>query len=220
MPYHAAIFDLDGTLADTLADIAAAGNHVLAAFDKPPIAVDRYRYLAGQGLAYLITHALGPELQHHIPRGVELFREYYAEHKYDSTCSYPGIDDLLRILAGRGLKLAVLSNKPDQPTVDMVRHLFGDHHFHLVRGHREGAPLKPDPAVPREMIWQLDLEPAQCVYVGDTKVDMLTGKSAGMLTVGVTWGFRDEMELRDNGADAIIHQPDALLPIVEAHTAA
>ena len=214
MPIQAAIFDLDGTLADTLEDIAAAGNHVREVFDLPALPTEAYRFLAGQGLTYLIRHALGETLSEHVPQGIEQFHRYYAAHRYDHSGPYPGIHDLLSQLASRGITLAVLSNKPDTATQDMVRQLLSDFRFAVVRGHREPMPLKPDPAAANAIARQLGLPEKQCAYIGDTKVDMLTGKRAGMFTVGVTWGFREETELRENGADAIIHEPGELIALV------
>lgn len=214
MPYRAAIFDLDGTLADTLDDLAEAVNHVLGTFDLAPIATDRYRLLVGQGLTYLITHALGSDHQHLLPQGISRFHDYYAAHKYDHSKPYPGIENLLVELAGRGIALGVLSNKPDPATQEMVRHLLADHTFQVIRGHREPTPLKPDPTAAHAIADELGLPPRQCAYIGDTRVDMLTGKRAGMFTVGVTWGFRSEAELHEHHADAIIHEPAELIPLM------
>lgn len=213
--YQAVMFDLDGTLADTLQDIANAGNHALASLGHEPLRVERYRYLAGQGLRYLVTHALGPRHQDHVDEGIRLFREHYAVHKYDHTGPYAGIPRLLDALQARGPWTAVLSNKPHDATVEVVERLFGRWSFDAVRGHNGDAPLKPDPRAALEIADELDVEPERWIYIGDTKVDMRTGKNAGFCTIGVTWGFRDEDELRDNGADLIVHQPAEILTVLD-----
>lgn len=210
------MFDLDGTLADTLRDIAEAGNFALAQLDQIPKPVADYRYLAGQGVRYLIEHALGPALasDDNIDQGIAHFRAYYAEHKYDHSGPFAGIPELLDNLTERQKTLAVLSNKPDDAAVQVVDKMFSNWQFAQVRGHRETAPLKPDPLAALQIAEELHIAPRKWVYVGDTSVDVKTGKAAGMFTVGVTWGFRDEAELRDNGADAIVHKPEDIAELV------
>jgi phosphoglycolate phosphatase len=212
MPYAAVMFDLDGTLADTLADIATAGNHAMAAVGRPGFPVDRYRTLAGQGLPRLIEDALGTEHQHLFDAAFAEFKAHYATHRYDQTRPFDGIAELLDTLSRDGVLLAVMSNKPDEATVDMVQQVFGRWDFAAVRGHLDGYPVKPDPRAAVEMAGELGVPPSDWAYVGDTDVDMQTGKAAGFFTVGVTWGFRDENELRRCGADAIIDRPAELLP--------
>ena len=146
-----------------------------------------------------------------VTRGMALFRAYYAEHWRETTRPYPGIADLLDALTARHLTLAVLSNKPDAATQEVMSHTFARWRFDAVRGHRDGAPLKPDPAAALDIAAELDIAPDRWLYVGDTDVDMRTGTGAGMFAVGVTWGFRDEAELRESGARAIIADPAALL---------
>ncbi|MFA9478226.1 HAD family hydrolase [Phycisphaerales bacterium AB-hyl4] len=215
MDYDAIMFDLDGTLADTLADLAAAGNHTLTTFGHAALPVERYRYLVGQGLDHLIRHAFGPEHEAQWEAAAATFFTYYSEHKYDQTGPYAGIPELLDTLTERDLKLAVLSNKPDPATQDMVATLFNQWSWDAVAGAKPGVPLKPEAGAALAIADELGIAPQRWVYVGDTKVDMLTGKSAGMYTVGVTWGFRDEAELREHGADAIIHHPSQLLAVID-----
>ena len=214
MPHDAVMFDLDGTLADTLRDIAEAGNHMLRRLDRRPIELPRYRYLAGQGLRRLVEDALETDDPELIDRGVSHFRAYYADHKYDHTQPYEGVADLLDELTNRGLTLAVMSNKPDDATRAMVEHVFGRWTFKAVRGHRDDMPLKPDPAAVLAIAEELGVPAPRWIYVGDTLVDMQTGVAAGMLTVGVTWGFRDEDELRQHGAQRIINHPSELLELL------
>lgn len=208
--YDAVMFDLDGTLADTLADIAAAANHALARLGHEPIDTQRYRYLAGQGLAWLMTHALGGALADQAEQGMALFRAYYADHYMDRTRPYEGVPELLDELTGRGLSLAVLSNKPHAATCAVIERIFARWRFDAVRGDTGQAPLKPDPASALAIAAELGVPPGRWLYVGDTKVDMQTATAAGMLPVGVLWGFRDEAELRGSGAQAIIRQPAEL----------
>jgi phosphoglycolate phosphatase len=214
MKYQAIMFDLDGTLADTLADIAAAANHALSEMGRPIHDVRRYRYLAGQGLEPLMVEALGPEHQHLVSRGAELFKAYYLEHSLDFTRPYDGVPELLDELHARKLTLAVLSNKPHVAAVQLVKDVFGRWTFDIVQGHQPPAALKPDPASAIAVAQKLDIAPEQWLYVGDTRVDMLTGSGAGFFPVGVLWGFRDESELRESGARAIIKHPMELLKLL------
>lgn len=210
----AVMFDLDGTLLDTLADIADAGNHAMAAMGREPYPVSRYRHLAGQGVRSLVVDALGeqgPFDDDDVARGIELFRAYYADHKYDQTGPYPRVMELLDTLIARGMTLAILSNKPDDATREVVDRLLGAASFQVIRGHCEPAPLKPDPQAALAIAEGLGIAPQQWLFVGDTKVDMETAVRSGMWPVGVTWGFRDEDELRANGARTIIHQPMELM---------
>lgn len=209
------MFDLDGTLADTLADIAASANYALAAVGATPRPHDEFRYLAGQGVDHLITHALGPEHQAQHAECKAIYLAHYGEHKYDHTGPFGGMVETLGELRARGIRLAVLSNKPDPDTQDVVRQLFGEGTFDAVRGARAGEPLKPDPTAALAIAAELSIPPDEWVYVGDTRVDMLTGRSAGMFTVGVLWGFRDREELEASGAHAIIAAPGELLDYVK-----
>lgn len=205
------MFDLDGTLADTLADIAAAANHALEAVGCPTRPVDAYRHLAGQGVDHLIAHALGAAHLDKATRCKALYLANYDIHKYDRSGPFEGMPELLDALVENGIRLAVLSNKPHAATQDMVATLFANWTFDVVRGATDGVPLKPDPTAALAIAEQLDVPVSDWLYVGDTAADIGTGRSAGMFTVGVTWGFRDVAELRENGADAIIDQPADLL---------
>ncbi|MEM9414216.1 MAG: HAD family hydrolase [Planctomycetota bacterium] len=211
MPYHAALFDLDGTLLDTLTDLADAANHALAAVGRPPHPRDAYRTLVGQGIRQLFIDALGPDHLHLVDDAIAEQMRYYEEHRFDTTRPYPGIDATLHALAQRGVKLGVLSNKPDNATRDVVARYFGGHDWAFVRGHRTGTAPKPDPHGALDAISQLGIPADRWLYVGDTAVDMQTGKRAGMFTVGVSWGFRSVEELKEKGADAIVEAPEELL---------
>lgn len=214
MQYSAALFDLDGTLLDTLADLASAANHALASVGRPPHPRDAYNTFLGQGVRQLFIDALGPDHQSLVDDAIAAHLAYYEGHRYDTTRPYPGIDAMLATLAERGVKLGVLSNKPDDATKDVIARYFPNTPWAFVRGHRTGTAPKPDPHAAVEAIDAIGIPAQQWLYVGDTAVDMQTGKGAGMFTVGVTWGFRKEDELRANGADAIIHEPGELLSLL------
>jgi phosphoglycolate phosphatase len=208
------MFDLDGTLADTLTDLTNAANHALALLGRPPHDRDRYRYFVGQGVENLFRAALDTDDVSLIEPAVAAFKKHLAAHQYDHSGPYDGVPELLDELTRRGLRLAVMSNKPDDRTLEMVRTLFGRWSWDAVRGQRDGYPVKPDPTAALEIAAELGIVHADWLYVGDTRADMLTGRAAGFYTVGVTWGFRDETELRDSGADAIIHHPSELLDLL------
>lgn len=212
--YRAVMFDLDGTLLDTLAAITHAGNYMLQQFNRPPLPPDDYRYLAGQGLRYLVSHALHVRDDRLIAQGIARFRQHYAQHGLARTRPYDGIPELVRTLTERGLALAVLSNKPDDATRAAVAHFFAPDAFSIVRGQTLTSPLKPDPRLASQIAQELAIAPRNWLYLGDTRVDMLTGRAAGMFTVGATWGFRHEQELRDSGAQAIIHHPLDLMALL------
>jgi phosphoglycolate phosphatase len=217
MTIHAVLFDLDGTLLDTLADIAQAANEALAVEGLPAHPDADYRDFIGDGVAMLFRRALPPGSadEARVARCVEAFQVTYSRHWDRRTRPYPGIPELLDALTARGMALAVLSNKPD----DFTR-MYGDRYlapwpFRIVVGHREGVPRKPDPAGALEIAGRLGLEPAAIAYVGDSGVDMKTARGAGMYAVGVNWGFRPEEELWANGADAIIGHPFELLGVLD-----
>ena len=213
--YDAIMFDLDGTLADTLADIAAACNHAIGELGRPPIELPKYRYLAGQGLRYLIEHALeGEGSEAEIEQGMEAFRSFYSVHYLDHTGPFDGMPEVLDALAVSPIKTAVLSNKPDPATRTVMAEVFSQWSFDVIRGALPDVPLKPDPTSALAVAAEVGVVPERWVYVGDTRVDMETAKAARFYAVGVLWGFRDEPELREAGADVIISDPRELLSIV------
>ncbi|WP_165175563.1 HAD hydrolase-like protein [Desulfovibrio sp. ZJ369] len=209
------IFDLDGTLLDTLEDIASACNAMLAAHKYPAHSVAAYRRLVGNGFGRLVRGALPPGIGEALaPDRLEALtaeaRAFYGAHMCGCTRPYPGVPEALKELARRGFTLAVLSNKPDNFTAGLLPRYFPDIPFALVRGARPGMPLKPDPAGPRAMLTELGLEAGQCFYVGDSDVDILTAHNAGMISVGVAWGFRGLAEVRAAGAHYLVDTPDQL----------
>ncbi|MEM9347151.1 MAG: HAD family hydrolase [Planctomycetota bacterium] len=214
MNLDAAIFDLDGTLLDTLSDLSNSANAALTQVGRPTHERDAYRTFVGQGVDNLFIDALGPEHQHLHSQAVAAFHAHYANHRFDTTAPYPGIWRLLNRLREQSIRLGVLSNKPHLATVDVIERYFSDVEWAVVRGHKPGTAPKPVPASAREVIAEMGVAAECCVYAGDTKVDMLTGKAAGMYTVGVSWGFRSVKELQDNGADAIVDSADELLDLI------
>ena len=218
MPYAAVVFDLDGTLLDTLADIAAAGNEVLAAIGVPTYSVEEFGTLVGAGVANLFTRALPAEKQAEeiIADCIARFRKAYEHHWNVDTRVYDGIRPLLDVLVQRDLKLSVLSNKPDVFTRKCVTEYLGDYPFDPVFGQREGVPRKPDPASAAEITSYLGVTPQDVLYVGDTGIDMQTARNAGMFAVGATWGYRSREELVDNGADVLIDRPSELLKLLNS----
>tara|TARA_Y100001933_G_scaffold264744_1_gene332205 strand:- start:90980 stop:91627 length:648 start_codon:yes stop_codon:yes gene_type:complete len=212
MNYQAVMFDLDGTLADTLGDIMAAANHAFTTMGQPAQTYERFRYLAGQGLSRLFTDALPEAECERVEEYMQLFRAYYADHNMDTTSLYPGISELLNAITSRKMKMAILTNKPDAAAHELTNKLMSQWDWDVVLGHREPYPVKPDPTSALAICEQLDIAPEHWLYVGDTRVDMETARNAGMFAIGVLWGFRDEPELRESGADMIVSD---VQPIIE-----
>ena len=208
------MFDLDGTLTDSLADLANATNHALTAVGCPVHPTAAYRTLVGDGARVLCERALPSDRLDLVDRALSLMRAHYAQHWSDETRPYAGIVELLAELQRRGLKLAVLSNKPDHFTKQLIAHYFPETKFDAIHGHRESVPLKPDPTAALQIAAELDVPPEQWLYLGDTNTDMQTARAAGMYAVGVLWGFREREELESAGAQRIIDQPSDLLEIM------
>jgi phosphoglycolate phosphatase len=212
--YRAVLFDLDGTLADTLRDLAQATNHALASLGCPIHPTEAYRYLVGDGARTLCSRALPPNRQDLIDQALSLMRAHYHEHRYDLTRLYDGIPELIAALHQHGLRQGVLSNKPDDFTREMIAHYFPSGSFDIVRGHRPNTPLKPDPSVAIQIAREVGVPTAQWIYLGDTNTDMRTARAAGMFAVGVLWGFRDREELLASGAQALVTRPDEVLKLL------
>lgn len=215
MNCSAVLFDLDGTLLDTLEDLADAGNEVLQRQGYPPHAVEKYNYFVGDGLQTLIDRILPEDAtMGEVAQSVALFKSIYEQNWHRKTKPYDGIPSLLDQLQDARIRLAILSNKPHDFTQMCIQHYFSDISFEIVLGQRSGVPKKPDPAGAIELAEKMKLEPANCVFVGDTQCDMQTGKRAGMRTIGVLWGFRDADELRMNGADLLVASPADLATVL------
>jgi phosphoglycolate phosphatase len=209
----AVIFDLDGTLADTILDLAGAVNRALARRKLPEHESSAYKTMVGEGFRNLVTRALPEAL-----RSEELINELwaeaaadYGEHCLDLTTPYPGVEELLQALTAKAIPFAVLSNKPDELTQKCVTGLFPGFSFALVRGESSAFPRKPDPSSALDLCARLAAAPAETLYLGDSGVDMKTAKAAGMTALGALWGFRSEAELREAGADALLSSSLELL---------
>lgn len=208
------LFDLDGTLLDTLEDISSAMNHALGTRGLPPHGPEDYRQFIGEGVRRLVQRAVAAS-GGDAGLEAEVFTEYrrrYAERLVETTRPYPGIPELLEALRGRGVPVGVLSNKPDDATRALVGRFFPGR-VEVARGERPGTPPKPDPASALEVARELGAEAAECLFVGDTKVDMQTARRAGMRPVGVLWGFRGRDELEAHGAEVIVARPEEILAL-------
>jgi len=216
-PFTHVIFDLDGTLLNTLEDLADACNWVCKQHGWPTHGLEEYRYFVGNGAAKLVERTV--PMQERTPEKlqqlVEEFTRYYNAHKSDKTRPYDGIASVLAQLKRQGVSMAVLTNKPDGAAGPVVeQYLPGV--FPLVRGGRPGVPLKPDPAPVFDLMRAMGAEPARTLFVGDSNVDIQTAKNSGIAACGVLWGFRTRQELEGEGADFIAHTPEDLLNIILA----
>lgn len=216
MPYAHVIFDLDGTLLNTLDDLAAAGNFVCAERGWPTFATDRYRYKVGNGVPKLIERIIPAEFAGDgrvFERALSDFRAYYDAHKEDHTAPYPGVIAMLDRLRAAGVALAVLSNKDHAAVAPLVAHYFGDR-FALSQGRIDAYPPKPAAPICRYVLDQLDADTATTLYVGDSNVDVATGHNAGLAVAGVSWGFRGRAELEEAGAEAVVDTPEELARLI------
>jgi len=215
-PIQLAIFDLDGTLLDTLSDLAFSVNYGLGKCGFPIHPVEVYKNFVGNGINMLLTRAL-PENQK-TEQHIALLRNhcipYYDEHKTDFTKPYEGIPELLQKLLSSGLKLAVASNKYHAATEELIGQLFPDISFAAVLGQREGIPVKPDPAIVYEILQITGIPADNAVYIGDSGVDIQTASNSGLLSIGVTWGFRPREELENAGANYIANTANEIFEII------
>lgn len=217
MPYQAVLFDLDGTLLDTLEDIGNAMNRVLETRGFPTHPIDVYRSFVGDGMVMLVTRALPKNKRDDetIHACLEVYRADYRRNWNIKTKPYDGVAALLDALTARGLKRAILSNKPHEFTQRCVTELLPNQSFDVVLGQRDGVPLKPDPTGALEIAHTLGIPPAAFLYLGDTPVDMQTAIAADMVPVGVIWGFRTAEELGSSGAQALIERPLEVLEFLD-----
>ena len=215
----AVIFDLDGTLADTLSTLAYYGNRTLKHLGLGPVQKEKFRYLVGRGIVVLMQDMLlecGKEPCGEVVSAmVEDFNGMYLKDTMYLTDAYDGVRQMLARLKEDGYKLAVCSNKPDDATQIVVKELFGDI-FDIVLGKREEFPRKPAPDSVLYIAAELGLSPKECLYVGDTDTDMQTGNAAGMATVGVLWGFRDRDYLKEMGGQIFASTAEELYNAVKA----
>lgn len=203
------IFDLDGTLLNTIADLAESCNHVLSKLGHPTHPTDAYFYFVGNGITTLARRILPEDARtpEGINRCVTLLSDHYDHNWHRKTTVYPGIKDLLHSLQARDVVMNILSNKNEATVQKMVAHFLGDFPFKYTSGAVANFAKKPDPGRALHLAKKLSLTPAEIMFIGDSKVDMQTAKNAGMISVGVTWGFRSQQELIDHDAHIIIDSP-------------
>jgi phosphoglycolate phosphatase len=213
----ALIFDLDGTLADTLEDIASATNHVLEAMGLPRQPLDRFPGWVGEGARRLVEQALAAagDPEQRVDDALERFRARYGANLMVKTVLYAGVPEMLDALTLRHVPLGVLSNKPHDMTRRIVDTLCARWHFEAVFGHQPSANRKPDPVTALEIATALGVEPSRCAFVGDTAVDMDTAVAAGMVPLGVGWGFHPVATLTEHGAVTVLHEPSELLAWID-----
>lgn len=219
MGFQGAIFDMDGTLLDTLTDIAEAANDALAELKFPTFPVEDYRYFVGDGVKVLMARLLPQEFEQNEEvheKFLQLYSKYYSQKWNQNTQPYRGIPELLNILQQKNFRLGILSNKPHAFTVKCAEKILADWKFDFILGQKDEIPRKPDPAGAIIIRDAWSLSSSEILYFGDTGTDMLTAKRAGFYALGVTWGFRPEDELREAGADLIIHHPLDVLSLLDS----
>ena len=207
MKYDLVIFDLDGTLLNTIGDLAASVDYVMRSRNLPEHSDAEYRQMVGGGIKRLVERALPAHLaadEAYVEECVAQFRRYYVDNIDTYTYPYEGMPQLLRRLCSEGVKVAVASNKFQHGTERLVAKFFGDIAFVAIEGNREGAPLKPDPQIVRNILNIADVEASRAVMVGDSGIDIRTAAAAGIASVGVAWGFRFAEELYDAGATNVV----------------
>lgn len=210
----AVLFDLDGTLVNSLFDLGASTNFALGQMGFPTHETEKFKIFVGDGMAKLIERA-SPENKRDektLQTTLDIFMTHYREHYVDKTVPYDGISELLDKLTG--VKKAVISNKADEMVIPLTEKLLGER-FDIVCGKKEGYPTKPDPTLTLEIIGELGVKPQECLFVGDSGMDMKVAKNAGCVALGVLWGFRGEEELRKNGADYIVSAPQQILDVIK-----
>ncbi len=203
-----AVFDLDGTILNTIEDMKDAGNWVCRKNGWPEFTAEQYKMMVGHGIPNLVEKFSPKECRSPLllMNTLSQFSGYYGKHNLDRTRPYDGIPELLRTLRARGMRLAVYSNKADEFTQEIVKHFFNGI-FDEIRGKLPNIPIKPDPTGVCLLLDQMNADKQSTVFIGDSNVDIMTGHNAGVTACGVTWGFRDRPELEKAGADAIVESP-------------
>jgi phosphoglycolate phosphatase len=214
--YSAVIFDLDGTLINSLEDLADSGNEALLKFGFSSHPAEAYKKFIGNGLRQMMKAAVQREIDEELAD--KLWKEcksVYSKNYLNKTCPYDNVINMLRKLKELGLKMAVCTNKPDKLANEVVEKLLGREYISVAYGEREGIPRKPDPASLNEAAKYLDVLPENTIYIGDSGVDMICGRRAGMLTAGALWGFRDREELVGSGVQILLASPMELIDYLE-----
>ncbi|MCS3281976.1 HAD family hydrolase [Bacteroides salyersiae] len=206
------IFDLDGTLLNTIADLANSTNYALKVLGYPIHEPDKYNFMVGNGINKLFERALpdGEKTEENVLRVRQEFVPYYDQHNADKSRPYPGVMELLETLQTAGMQLAVASNKYQAATEKLIAHYFPNIKFTAVFGQREGIPVKPDPIIVKEILQIAKVQEEETLYVGDSGVDMQTAINAGVTSCGVTWGFRPRTELESFHPDHIVDNAEEI----------
>ena len=213
----ACIFDLDGTLTNTLESMTYSVNLTLKEMGLSQITKDQCRMFVGNGARVLIEESLkvsGDPKASRIEEGMKIYGRIFDQNCTYHVTPYKGIPEMLKALKDKGIQLAVLSNKPDRQTVKVVKAIFGEELFDYAQGQKEGIRRKPEPDGVWYLMEQMHVSKEECLYIGDSEVDAATGRNAGLKTIGVLWGFRDRKTLETAGADDLIDRPDELLQFV------
>ena len=213
----ACIFDLDGTLTNTLESMTYSVDLTLKEMGLSQITKDQCRMFVGNGARVLIEESLkvsGDPKASRIEEGMKIYGRIFDQNCTYHVTPYEGIPEMLKALKDRGIHLAVLSNKPDRQTVKVVKEIFGDNIFDYAQGQKDGIRRKPAPDGVWYLMEQMQVSKEECLYIGDSEVDAATGKNAGLKTIGVLWGFRDRKTLETAGADHLIERPEELLQFV------
>lgn len=215
MRYQGIVFDLDGTLLDTLEDLANSMNSVLQLHNFPQHPLESYKYFVGDGVENLVRRAVPEDKRDEtlLSEYVAAMREEYGRRWMEKTHPYPGIPELLDRLSARGIKMAIFSNKQDEFTQVTVNRFLSKWRFEVVVGARPSVPKKPDPTIPLKISRTIGIPVSALLYAGDTNTDMQTANAAGMFAVGVLWGFRQADELLKNGAKVLIKEPSEILDL-------
>ena len=206
------IFDLDGTLLNTIADLANSTNYALKVLGYPIHEPDKYNFMVGNGINKLFERALpdGEKTEENVLRIRQEFVPYYDQHNADKSRPYPGVTELLETLQTAGMQLAVASNKYQAATEKLIAHYFPNIKFTAVFGQREGIPVKPDPIIVKEILQIAKVQEEETLYVGDSGEDMQTAINAGVTSCGVTWGFRPRTELESFHPDHIVDNAEEI----------
>ena len=215
--YRCVIFDLDGTLLNTIDDLAGAGNHVCALRGWPTHPVEAYKHMVGNGIHKLVERFAPPGTDRAaLDTAYDQFSAWYDAHKEDRTAPYPGVPQAVQALKEAGVSVAVLSNKADRMAGPVVEHYYPGV-FPFIQGAVDGLPVKPDPTLLRRLMERMGAGPADTLFVGDSNVDIQTAKNGGLASCGVLWGFRSRAELEAEGAGRIAGTPEELVEVVLGH---
>ncbi|MCR5652258.1 MAG: HAD family hydrolase [Ruminococcus sp.] len=210
--YKAVVFDLDGTLVDTIVDLANAVNEGLRKVGLPVHSVEKYKKFVGNGKEMLVKRAMGGSYDENLAQAVgEAFGKYYEAHCNDNVSAYDGCAEMLRNLSDLGVKTGVLSNKPDEFVAQILSNVYPNHSFTAAWGNRPEYPVKPDPSALLALLSEIGTEPCDCLYIGDSDVDVYTAQNAGVDMIGVEWGFRGREELLNAGAKRVVKTADEIL---------